>query len=429
MKQTKKLLLIAVILLLNIVTVSAAAPYPSQYQPKPVYDENLYPYAVLYDAFGSEGAHYMYCQVPFDANLVPQSELTGSPWQGQTIYQLYNGTWTAGLIQIKEWNGSAWVGNNGAWTEAVGSPSDIIWTNQTTIMNETNGSQFYPELSPLEVLNSKANESEFTSYWMGQKSYFGITSDFDNNYTRYTIGRQSRINQALYAAKPYDSINAFQSKFQEQCSPIYELIGMPGKTIAASFKNTTAESILFTTWADKANLKETWTDSSGTVNSITTSNLTTIGEHIELEPGETVVYELLNPIDGGFSIRYEKDIGLFVIMSSLENQGDSTPGTTLPTQPIEEVKMPQAPNKANYENSVWGSMNYSLDCILYWVGYPFIALNYLSQRFVVYMQSLMNNVGQMNNVMKSAVAWLPPELVGVLILGVITSVVLKILGR
>ncbi len=45
------------------------------------------------------------------------------------------------------------------------------------------------------------------------------------------------------------------------------------------------------------------------------------------------------------------------------------------------------------------------------------------------LQSLTNNIGVMGNVAKGLVSWLPPEMITILLIGVLVGVIMKIFGR
>lgn len=343
---------------------------------------------------------------------------------GKMVFHYVNGNWVERTSKVVE-------------CKKIAGPGSIIATNQQYVYLSDNYNWeplidtevFYSSSTPLDELNTTTNLTDFTEILMNNKTYFGLDNEYIGNYSRYTAMRKSRINEAMYANKPYTSQSAVSSKFTALCKPIYKLVAMPTDTTEIFVKNSNmVGSATISIDFYKADYRSTWTYSSGAKDISVSNDITDHDDMWEYDAGESELIELLNPIEGKIAIRYEQDIGLFVVFSSYEDGGNSDTPTD-PTQPIEEIKMPQAPNRANYEDNVWGSINYSLDCILYWVGYPFIALNYLSSRFVLYMQTLMNNIGAMNNVMKSAVSWLPPEFIAILLLGVITAVILKILGR
>lgn len=74
---------------------------------------------------------------------------------------------------------------------------------------------------------------------------------------------------------------------------------------------------------------------------------------------DSELIELLNPLQGKIAVRYEQDIGLFVLKTAQVDDGISLPIPDDDLQPIEEITMPKAPNRANYDEGVWGSINYS----------------------------------------------------------------------
>ncbi len=85
-------------------------------------------------------------------------------------------------------------------------------------------------------------------------------------------------------------------------------------------------------------------------------------------------------------------------------------------------------NDPKYQG-IFGGIQYGVDYIIYFIGYPFIALVYIIEKFQLHLTTLTNSIGQMNSAMSSIVSWMPAEVIAMLVLGIIVGVIMKILGR
>ena len=146
------------------------------------------------------------------------------------------------------------------------------------------------------------------------------------------------------------------------------------------------------------------------------TNVTSYGETIEIEhKQEHTIWKITQ---GEIIIRVPDSANMYVNVT----RDTQTP----PDDPFNYINPPK---RSDYDSSIFGSIAYAMDYIIYFIGYPFIAFTYIIEKFQLYITTLLSKIGSMNSVMSSMVSWLPPEFVGILILGVVVGVILKILGR